>query len=69
MQFGAPSRFEDRCREKQISRQNDEARLASGEISAAELNRANGFFSPLFEHPGVKVKLLVRRARVRIDDK
>jgi len=37
----------ERARQKQESRDRDLARLASGEISAAELNRENGFFSAL----------------------
>jgi hypothetical protein len=66
MRYGAPFRFEDRCREKQISRQSDEARLARGEVSAAQLSARNGFFSAL---DSSKARLLVRRARVRINDK
>jgi hypothetical protein len=37
-------------RKKQASRDCDLARLESGEISAAELNRENGFFSALPLH-------------------
>jgi hypothetical protein len=66
MQFGAQFRFEDRCREKQISRQDDEARLARREVSASQISERNGFFSVL--DPS-KARLLIRRAHVRIDDK
>jgi hypothetical protein len=66
MRYGPPFRFEDRSREKQISRQNDEARLARGEVSAAQLSERNGFFSVLDRS---KARLLVRRARVRTEDK
>lgn len=41
-------------------------KYARGEVSAAQLSERNGFFSVLDRS---KAKLLVRRARVRIDDK
>lgn len=66
MRYGAPFRFEDRCREKQLSRQNDEARLVRGEVSAAQMSERNEFFSVLDR---AKAKLLVRRGHVRIDGK
>jgi hypothetical protein len=37
----------ERARQKQARRDRDHARLEVGEISPAELNRENGFFSAL----------------------
>jgi len=64
MQPGANYSFDDRRREKELSRREDEARLARGEIQPAELRDRNGFFSVLDRS---KAKLLVRRARIRVD--
>lgn len=36
--------YDQRQREKQISRENDEKRLASGEIDRNDLRRENGLF-------------------------
>ena len=42
-------KFDPRKRaiQKQVARDRDERSLASGKITAAELNRRNGFFSAL----------------------
>lgn len=65
MGIEAGFRFEDRRLEKESSRRDDEARLARGEVKASDLREANGFFSVLDRS---KARLVVRRARVRIDD-
>jgi hypothetical protein len=65
MGIEADFRFEDRRREKESFRRNDEARLAHGEVKASDLREANGFFSVLDRS---KARLVVRRARIRIDD-
>ena len=47
MRSGANYSFDDRRREKEISRRDDEARLARGESQPGELRDRNGFFSVL----------------------
>jgi hypothetical protein len=64
MRLGANYSFDERRREKAVSRRDDEARLARGEIRPAEMRDRNGFFSVLDRS---KAKLLVRRARIKID--
>jgi hypothetical protein len=59
----AQFRFEDRRREKELSREQDELRLARGEVQPSKVRDKNGFFSVLDRS---MAKLLVRRARVRI---
>jgi hypothetical protein len=54
---------DDRRREKELSRQHDEQRLARGEISASQVSDQNAFFSVLDRS---KAKLLIRRARILI---
>ena len=41
----------ERAREKQASREADQRALANGEISRAELTRANGFLDVAFAEP------------------
>lgn len=65
MSIAASFRFDDRRREKELSRQNDEACLARGEIKPSDLNASNGFFSVLDRS---KAKLLIRRAHIKIND-
>ena len=54
---------EERRAEKQRSRDEDAARLSRGEVSAAELNAENGFFSVLDRS---QVRLIARRVRVSL---
>lgn len=65
MGVGASFRFEDLRLEKELSRRDDEARLARGEVKPSDLQNRNGFFSVLDRS---KARLVVRRARIRIDD-
>jgi hypothetical protein len=64
MDMAANFSFDDRRREKELSRRDDEVRLARGDIKPAELRDRNGFFSVLDRS---KARVLVRRARIRID--
>ena len=59
MQFSAS----ERRREKELSRQQDELRIARGEASPEQIRDRNGLFSAL-DHS--QARLIVRRGRVRL---
>ena len=55
----------ERCEAKRRGREQDEARLRNGEISAAELNERNGFFSKLDR---ASARVVSWRSRVKLGD-
>lgn len=64
--MSAPLTFnvEKRREAKRLSREQDAARIRSGEISADELNRRNGFFS-ILDRAGARV--VTWRKRIKIE--
>lgn len=53
----------DRQRDKHISRENDEARMLSGEATPAQIQAENGFFSVLDRS---KARLVARRVKINL---
>jgi len=50
-----PSLFEQRAREKQLSREADELAVAQGEKSREQLREENAHFARLVKEGGVKI--------------
>ena len=56
---------EERAKEKKLSREKDIFRLNSGEVSAIELNKENGFFSGIdFSN----AKIIRRKRKIKLVD-